>query len=130
VADGAKFIERVHSAPAARLAPQVDFSAKPVAFAPPIAIPLIVNAAVPVLLSVIVCGVVVDPAASVKFSEEVLTVNLGAVPVPVNAMTWGVADAEVVKDSAPLRAPVAVGVKVTVKVQEALTRSALPQDVA
>ena len=50
----------------------------------------------------------------------------GAVPVPVRETAWGLPEALSVMDTAALRLPVAVGLKVTVIVQFALAATLAP----
>ena len=118
----------VHLAPAARFAPQVVVRAKSPAFVPPMAILLMVNGAVPVLDSVTVCGALVVCCFWLpKLSDVDDTVATGAVPVPVNCVvTVGFTGSEVPTLSAALRAPTAVGLKVTENVQLAPAAKVAP----
>lgn len=54
---------------------------------------------------------------------------VGAVPVPVSGMACGLPEASSVNVMAPVLVPTAVGVKVTVTVQEAKDAKVEPQDV-
>src|SRR5205807_2506166 len=75
---------------------------------------LIVKAAVPVFVSVTVIAVVV--AASRRLLKSRLVIpnpTAGAVPFPLSVMICGLPPASSASDSVPVRAPEAVGVKVT-----------------
>jgi hypothetical protein len=107
--------------------PQLLVSEKLAGFVPPIPIPLIVKAAVPVLVSVIGMGALVVPACWFgKVNEPGETLATGSMPVPLSdtvCEATGDAKATVrVADAAPL----AVGLNVTLNVQVALADSFLP----
>jgi hypothetical protein len=89
--------------------------------------PEIVNAAVPVFVTVIACaGLVVFSAcdANVKLvGANVTTGVLAAAPVPVSGTNCGLPAALSAKLTFALRAPVAVGVNVTLTVQFAFAAS-------
>jgi hypothetical protein len=111
-------------APPATLAPQVFVSAK----SPLAATLVIVSAAVPELVRVIVCaalGVLSTCAANVRLAGE--RVAPGPAPVPVSATVCGLPAALSVMVSVPLRTPGAVGVNVTLIVQLAVGATEVPQ---
>jgi hypothetical protein len=88
------------------------------------------RAAVPVLDKVTVWAALVLPAAwPVKVSEDGLSEAAGirATPVPLRAAVCGDPDALSVTVSVPVRAPAAVGVKVTEIVQLPLAATDVPQ---
>ena len=118
---GVNVTEIVHVAPAASDPPQVFVSAKSVGFAPPIVIPEIVSAALPVFDSVSICALEVTPDATLpKFNvpgESVAVGAAAAVPDPVRLIVDGLANALLATLIDPVAAPVAVGVNVTVNVQ-------------
>jgi hypothetical protein len=79
--------------------------------------------AVPILVTVTAWGLLVEPTVTLpKSSEEgerlkmMLPVPL---PVPVRSSLWGLSGALSVMTTLPFRGPAAVGVMVTVMVQEA-----------
>ena len=84
---GANVTLMAQFAPAANPAPQVLSSAK----SPVTVIPAMVNAAVPVLVIVIVCGALVDPSAwllKVKLVDDRLTTGAAA-PMPERVTVCG-----------------------------------------
>ena len=86
--------------------------------------------AVPVFLSVtswtvLLCPTKVLGKLRLAGTKET-TGNVAAIPVPLSVTTWGEPDALSVKVIAPLRGPIAVGVKVTLIVQDALAASDPP----
>ena len=124
IAAGVKVTLRVQLAPAARLALHVFVSEK----SPLTVMPVMLRAALPLLQSVTVCALLHVPTAcagKVKEAGERLTT--GAVPVPVRLTVWvaGLALSAMVKE--PLREPLTVGVKVTLRVQLALAARLAPQ---
>ena len=87
-----------------------------------------VSAAVPLLVRVMVCAALVvetDWLAKARLLGEKVTA--GATPVPLSDSCCGLAAALSVKVMAPVRVPVAVGVKVTEIVQTALAARLVPQ---
>src|SRR5207253_2581294 len=79
---------------------------------------LIVKAAVPVFVSVTVIGALVVASGWLPKPRLVgANPTPGAVPGPLSVMTCGLPPALSVSDSVPVRAPEAVGVKVTLMVQ-------------
>ena len=79
------------------------------------------SAALPVLVSVTICAALVVFTcwlANVKFDDDRLAVGAGiAVPVPLSVIVCGLPEALSVMVTAAARAPVAVGVNVTLMVQ-------------
>ena len=115
---------RVQLAPEATVLPHVSASAK----SPLLATPVIVSTAVPLLVNVMIwaaLGVETNCPEKVKTPGE--SVTRGAVPVPDNAIMCGLPAAlsEIVK--APVLAPVAVGVNVTLMAQLAPAATGLTQ---
>lgn len=109
---------------AARLVPQVLVCEK----SPVTEIPLIESAAVPVLLSVTVCGVLLLPTTTplnVRLEGDRLA--MGAVPVPERLAVCGLPTALSVTVIVPVREPVAVGLKVTWMEQFSPGAKAVPQ---
>src|SRR5256712_666884 len=109
---------------AATEVPQVLVCAK----SPLATMPGTLSAALPVLFSVTVCAALVvftSWLANVKLVGERLT--RGAVPVPVRLTMCGLPAALSVMVIAPVRVPVAVGVKVTLMVQLAPAATEVPQ---
>ena len=131
VAVGLNVMLIVQFAPAATLEPHVLVSAKSPLFAPVMAMPepLIVNAAVPVFVRVTVCAVLVT--LTNWFPKLRLVVppklTMGAVPVPVRETVCGLPEALSAMETAALRLPVAVGLKVTLIVQLAPAATLAPQ---
>jgi hypothetical protein len=88
-----------------------------------------VNAALPLLLRVTVCGgLVVETVCPAKVRLVVERLTTGASPVPLRVTFWGLLLALSVSASVPLRAPLAVGVKVTLMVQLAPGDSEIGQE--
>ena len=112
---GAKLTLTVQFAPGARLVPQVrDEMMNCPGFAPTKPIELIVAVAVPVFVSVKVCGALVLPRVTVpKFQDAGVSVAAGCTPVPVSVTIWGLVTSESVIVSVPVRTPVVVGAKTT-----------------
>jgi len=98
----------------------VVFSAKSVELVPPMATEVIVSGALPLLVSVAVCPPLDVPICwLVKVRVGGLRVTAGAdAPVPERATVWGLPDALADTDRDPVRAPVAVGLKVRLIVHE------------
>jgi hypothetical protein len=121
---GVNVTEIVHIAPAASDSPQVFVSAKSLEFAPPIVIPEMVSAALPVFDSVSICALDVTPDATLpKLSvpgESVAVGAAAAVPDPCSVMLEGLARALLATLIDPVCGPLAVGVNVTVNVQVSL----------
>src|SRR5437016_4994028 len=118
---GVKVTLMVQFAPAAKVAGLVGQALAPVLVAaksPEGANELIVKAAVPVFVSVTVIAVLVV-ASSWLPKPRLVGANPtpGAVPFPLSVMICGLPPALSVSDSVPVRAPEAVGVKVTLMVQ-------------
>jgi len=92
---------------------------------------LTVKAALPLLVTVTVCALLVVPFSWLPKEREVGDKEtpgpVAAVPVPVTATVWGLPGASSVKVSEPVLAPAAVGVKITLIVQVAPTASEPPQ---
>jgi len=101
-------------------------------FAPVTAMLVMLNAALPVFVSVTACAALVVPTCwlvNVKLDADKLTTGAGAgVPVPLRVMVCGLPVALSVMDTEADRVPVAVGVKVTLIVQvPLLAATELPQ---
>ena len=126
---GVKITEIAQPVPAATLVPQVFVWAK----SPDVAIDEMVSPAVPELVSVTVCGALAVPSvceANVRLLGESITagdVITGTAPVPLNVTVWGDPLALSVIVSIPVRAPTAVGVKVTEIVHLAPAATLIPQ---
>ena len=90
--------------------------------------------ALPMFVSVTVCAGLVVPVvwlANVKLDGDMLAIGaVGAVPVPVKGIACGLPEALSVNVIAPVRVPVAVGLKVTLTVQETVAASVAPHEVA
>src|SRR5436853_172177 len=114
---GVKVTLMVQFAPAAKVAGLVGQALAPVLVAaksPEAANELIVKAAVPVFVSVTVIGVLVVASGWLPKPRLVgANPTPGAVPFPLSVMICGLPPALSVSDSVPVRAPEAVGVKVT-----------------
>src|SRR5437868_4651428 len=84
---------------------------------------LMVRSAVPLFLSVTVCAALVVPVfwfPKLRLVGLKLTPGAGAlIPLPLRATVWGLPLALSVMLTLALRVPIAVGVKVTLMVQEA-----------
>jgi hypothetical protein len=112
---GVKVTEIVQLVPVAKLGPHVLVSAK----SPDAVMDVMVRAAVLELDSVTVCAALVVPSiweAKVRLVGESITpgaVTIATVPVPFKAAVCGEPLALSVMVRVPVRAPVAVGVKVT-----------------
>lgn len=128
---GLKVMEMLHEAPAARVAPQLLEVVKDAALLPVRVMLEIVSAALPVLLSVADCAVLLVPA-TIEPKSSLAGVRVaagaeGAVPVPVKALVCGEPVALSTTLSIAVAEPVAVGENVTDSVQEALAASDVPQ---
>jgi hypothetical protein len=114
--------------PAATLDPQLLVWAKSLALVPERARLVTLKAAVPELLSVIVCAALVAPTvwpAKVRLVGE--RVATGAAPVPARLTLWGLPVALSATLSVAVSAPLAEGVKVTLIVQAAPAATLVPQ---
>ena len=108
----------VQTAPAARDAPQLLVSPKLLEFVPVTKMPVIANAAVPGLESVIGIAVAGVPTSVLGNTCGFgLSTACGCVPVPVTAADCGDPGALSAMEIAAARLPVAAGVNVTVMVQ-------------
>src|SRR5947208_8372569 len=107
--------------PAAQSSPTLRSSDLPVLVAaksPEAAKELIVKAAVPVLVNVTVIGALVVASSWLPKSRLVgANPTAGAVPFPLSGTVCGLPPALSATDSVPVRAPEAVGVKVTLMEQ-------------
>jgi hypothetical protein len=81
-----------------------------------IAIEVIVNAAVPTLVRVTVFAALVVPTVTVP-KLKLVGDSSAVVPIPLSGTSCGLPDALSVTPKEALRVPVAVGLKVTLKVQ-------------
>jgi hypothetical protein len=129
---GVNVTEIEHVADAASVIPQVFAEiAKSVGFVPVRVIELMVNAALPVFVSVVdialavVLTVVFGKASMVGENDAP-----GAVPVPVSVTVCGLPVALSVTEIAALKLAAEAGVKVTEIVQVAVTASVIPQVLA
>lgn len=117
-ARGLKVTDIAQLPPAATLVPQVLVCAKSAALVPPKAIELIVRGARPLLDSVTVCEMlVVFTSWLVKTNDGGSSAAFGTVPVPVSAIDCWLAGATTATSTDAVRAPGAVGVKLTVMLQ-------------
>src|SRR5206468_233151 len=118
---GVKVTLMVQFAPAAKVAGLVGQALAPVLVAaksPEAANELIVKAAAPVFVSVTVIGALVVASSWLPKSRLVgANPTPGAVPFPLRENICGLPPASSASDSVPVRAPEAVGVKVTLMVQ-------------
>lgn len=108
--------------------PQVLVWAKSPLFVPVMLMLLMVNVALPELLSVTMLGELFVPTAWLP--NETLVgerPTTGAMPVPVSGMFCGLPATLSVTVMLALRVPVAVGVKVALMVQDAPAATELPQ---
>jgi hypothetical protein len=97
-------------------------------FAPVIAMPVMLKAAVPVFVSVAAWAELLDPTIWLPNDRELADrLTAGATPVPVRLTVCGLPLALSVMVRVPLRTPVAVGVKVTLIVQLAPAPTLAPQ---
>jgi hypothetical protein len=124
-AAGSKVTLMVQVALAAKDAGHVLVWAKSPAFVPVRVISAIVNAALPLLVSVTLCAALVVPAAceaNVKLVGASVTAGavVAVVPVPANGTVCGLPAALSAMLRAALRAPAAAGSKVTLMAQFAL----------
>ena len=114
--------------PTAILAVQVFVWEKSPVFVPVIVMLVMVNAAVPVLLKVMGVPAVAVPRETVpKATDGGARVTPGAAPVPVKVADWGLPEALSVMVTEALRAPLAVGVNVTLMEQLAPAATLAPQ---
>ncbi len=128
---GLKVTEIVQAAFTARLVPQLLVCAKSGALVPLTAMELMVSSAVPLLVSEMVFAAEAVPTVvEEKLSEVGLRVTFGAVAavaVPVRETVWGEPEALSAMLSDPVRAPDAVGLKVTAMEQLAAAARLVPQ---
>ena len=124
LAVGVKVTLMVHEALAARLEPQVLVSEK----SPLLAMLEMVSVATLVLDRVMSRGLLLVPTGcDEKFKELGARLACGAKPVPERSTAWVAGLALSVTESEPVREPAAVGVKVTLIVQEAVGARLDPQ---
>jgi len=89
---------------------------------------LMFRVAVPLLVSLTVCGVLVVPiTCSGKLNLVGDKETAGRVPMPLRATVCGLLGASSVMVTAPLRLPAVVGLKVTLRVQLAPAATLAPQ---
>jgi hypothetical protein len=118
----------VQLAPAATLVPQVLVWLKLPLFVPVIVILVRFSVPVPVLDKVTACAALLVPNNwLLNVSEVGERLTAGATPVPVRLTAWGLPLALSVIVTAALRAPVAVGLNVTLMVQLAAAATLVPQ---
>jgi len=124
---GVKVTVIVHEEPAITEVPQLFVCAK----SPDAVIEAMARAPLPVLDSVIVCAGDVEPTSRLaKVRDEVdrFTPGLTMVPVPVSATLCGLPEALLATETNPVRAPSAVGLNVTLMVQEPPAATVAPQE--
>jgi len=125
---GVNVTEMVQFAAAASVVPQVLVWAKLLAPVPATEMPVIVNAALPGLDSVMVCAAAVTPTALVNVRAVGVRTACAAVPVPVSVTVCGEPVALSATDIAAVRPlPALVGVNVTEIVQLPPAASDAPQ---
>jgi sorbitol-specific phosphotransferase system component IIC len=128
---GEKVTEMVQLAPAASDGPQLLVSLnRPISGELGAVMPVMVNGALPVLLSVTVCAAEVVPAVAEKLSDEGESEATGrgaAVPVPLRLIICGETAALSVTSRLPVTLPAMAGEKVTEMVQLAPAPSDGPQ---
>jgi hypothetical protein len=126
VAVGLNFTLMLQLAPAANELPQVCVCRKSPALVPVIAMEVIDRANVPMLVRVTVLAALVVPTVT-EPKLRLVTDNLAVVPIPLRGTNWGLPLALSVTLREALRAPVAVGLKVTLIVQLAAAANEAPQ---
>jgi hypothetical protein len=116
-------------APLLTLPPQLSLRVKSPAFAPVSVMPEIVSVAPPLLVSVTVCAALVVPTSCALKLKDATPIETaaGVTPMPIRLMMCGLPAASSVKDTAPVRVPVVLGVNVTLMVQLAVGASDAPQ---
>jgi hypothetical protein len=126
---GLKVMPMMQEEPAASAVPQALLSENDAAFVPVKPMLAMESEAVPVLLRVTEVELEAPTAVLPKLMEsaERLAAGAGAVPVPLTETVCGEVYALSVIPSEAVRAPVVVGLKVTVIVQVALTATLVPQ---
>jgi hypothetical protein len=125
---GVKVTLIVQFALAATLLPQVLVCAKSPAFVPDTATLVTLNAALPVFDRVTGCAALVVPwLCALKVRLDGDTLATGTAPVPDRLIVCGLLLALSVMVIEPVRAPAAVGVKVTLIVQFPLAATLVPQ---
>ena len=130
-ATGLKVTEMVQFVPAATELPQVLVWEKSPAFVPVIVMPEMVSAALPVLVRVTVCAVLLVPDIwAGKVSEEDDKLTMAPIPFPLRLTDCGLSLALSVKVSEALRLPMADGVNVTLTVQVPLGVMVAPEQVS
>jgi len=120
----------VQLAPAANELPQVLVSANALAPAPPMVMPVIESAALPVFISVALCEALVVPAVELNVSVPDVSEATGAaaaVPVAFSAVVCGEPDALSATDRVAEKLATDEGVNVTEMVQLAPATSEPPQ---
>lgn len=130
VAVGEKMTATVQFAPAVSvevLAGQLLVCEKSPLFVPVTAMLEIVSAAFPVFVKVTFCEALVVPTGWLEKVNGAESVATGATPVPVNEMLCGLLAASSEIDTAEIRVPDAVGLKVTLIAQFALIARLAPQ---
>ena len=124
---GVKVTLMVQDDDAANVAPQVVVLEK----SPAVVIEVILRVAFPVFWRLTDCEAELVPTvwlANVKLLGEIVAMGaVGAVPVPDKGMLCGLPEALSTKVRVPERAPVAVGVKLTLIVQDADAANVAPQ---
>jgi hypothetical protein len=129
---GVKTTEIVQFAPAASELPQLFVSANTLAFAPERVMPVIVKAALPVLVRVAVCAALLLPVVTEpKASVAGVNVAAGAVTTDVPSQVkvidcWGMGDGKLVPRFA-VKAPAVGGTQVTAMEQLAPAARLAPQ---
>lgn len=128
VAVGVKVTLIVQLVATASEPPHVFVCAKSPLFVPVMAMPAIVNGAVPVLHRLTICAPLVPPTIwPPKLRLAPPSATIGAMPVPVSDTICGLPAALSLMVTAPLRIPLSAGVKVTLTVQLAPIPTLVPQ---
>ncbi len=124
---GVKVTLIVHEAPAAIEMPQPLVCAK----SPEAAIEAMDSAPLPPLDSVTDCAGEVEPMSrvgNVRVDGDRLTLGASTIPVPDSAIACGLPEALLATETAPVRTPAAVGLNVTVTVQDPPAATDAPQE--
>src|SRR5215472_658935 len=131
VAAGVNVTLIAQDAPAATDVPQLFVCAKSLAFVPITAILVMLSGALPVLLNITACAPLVVPTvwlAKVRLVGDRLTAGAEMdPPVPVRPTVCGLPLALSLTVRVPVRVPVALGVNVTLIVQDAPAATDVPQ---
>ena len=122
---GLNFSVMVQLLPAPTDEPQLLLSMKSPGFVPPLVTPVMPKAVVPTLVSITVCAGLVTPTLVVG-KVKLVADNFTSLPTPVKLTVCGLPLALSVMATLPVRAPLAVGVKVSDRVHLAPAKTELP----